>query len=369
MQTAKKWVKKLLWLAPALAALLLYLLLPHFPRFTETVFSRGIFRGLVNLLGGVLSYIPFSLTEVLAVLAVPVGLYLLVRLILALRPAWRRAHPGALGRAGRAVGGTLSCALLLYMLLHGLNFYRLPVADLMGLDTSPKTVELLTKATLYYARQASAAREAVSEDANGCMTLSAPLSDTLKQAGDGYAALDETYPFLWGAVNRVKPVQLSHWWSYTGITGMYFPLLAEANVNIDVPASSLPATALHELAHTRGFAREDEANFLSCLVGFAHPSADYRYSAYLQAYVYCANALYGYDAAAWQEARDLCSDGVLRDLAQRSAYWAQFEGPVQAVSTAVNDGFIKAQGVDDGVHSYGRAVNLLLAYFERENGG
>lgn len=369
MQLAKKWGRRLLWLLPALAAAVFYLVLPHFPRFTETVFSRGIFRGLVTVLGGPISVLPFSLTEVLAVLAIPVLLFLLVRLILALRPSRRRARPGALGRAWRAAGWTFSCALLFYMLLHGLNFYRLPVADLMGLDTSPKSVALLKEATIYYARQATAAREGLSEDENGCMALSQPLSDTLKLAGQGYDVLDETYPFLWGAVNRVKPVQLSHWWSYTGITGMYFPLLAEANVNIDVPANSLPATALHELAHTRGFAREDEANFLSCLVGFTHPSADYRYSACLQAYLYCANALYGYDVEAWQEARSLCSEGVLRDLQQRSAYWAQFEGPVQAVSTAVNDSFIKAQGVDDGVHSYGRAVNLLLSYFESEKDG
>ncbi len=83
-----------------------------------------------------------------------------------------------------------------------------------------------------------------------------------------------------------KPVQLSHWWSYTGITGMYFPFFAEANVNIDVPDSGIPATAAHELAHTRGFAREDECNFLAYLACIHHSSGDVRYSGYLSAYIF-----------------------------------------------------------------------------------
>lgn len=33
---------------------------------------------------------------------------------------------------------------------------------------------------------------------------------------------------------------------------MYFPFLAEANVNIDIPDWDIPSTAAHELAHTPG---------------------------------------------------------------------------------------------------------------------
>ena len=51
-----------------------------------------------------------------------------------------------------------------------------------------------------------------------------------------------------------------------------------------------------------------------------------------------------------------------RDLIAQNEYWQQFEGPVQEVSDAVNDGFITSQGVADGVYSYGRCVDLLLAW-------
>ena len=189
---------------------------------------------------------------------------------------------------------------------------------------------------------------------------------TLSEAGEGYKALDGRYSFLWGAVNRAKPVQLSHWWSYTGISGMYFPVYAEANVNTDQPDSAVPSTAAHELAHTRGFAKEDESNFFACLSCFVSPSADYRYSGYLMAYIYCSNALSTYDGDMWAAVRAYCSDGVIRDLEQRYKYWDSFKGKVQDISIRVNDEFIQSQGVDDGVFSYDRVVGLLLAYYEKE---
>jgi hypothetical protein len=74
-------------------------------------------------------------------------------------------------------------------------------------------------------------------------------------------------PELSGPDLNAKPVALSHLWSYTGITEC-IPFFGEANVNVDVPASQLPITICHEISHTRGIAREQDANlagFLACL--------------------------------------------------------------------------------------------------------
>ncbi|MDD4413906.1 MAG: DUF3810 domain-containing protein, partial [Oscillospiraceae bacterium] len=216
------------------------------------------------------------------------------------------------------------------------------------------------------AKSASSERATLKEDENGNTVLSNGLLKTLAQAGDGYKILHNRYPFLWGSVNRTKPAQLSYKWSYTGISGMYFPFFVEANVNIDQPDSAIPATSAHELAHTRGFAREDECNFFACLSCFVNPSPDYRYSGYLMAYIFCSNALYSYDADMWAETRTYCTDGVIRDIEARTEYWDSFKGEVQKISNRVNDNFIQSQGVDDGVLSYDRVVRLLLAYYEKE---
>lgn len=356
-------IRALLFLLPAAIALLLFFLLPRFPAFTEAVFSGGLFRVLEVPIGFFSSLLPFSLTELLVVLAVPAVVLLLILLIRRLKRSPNRKRTAAC--AGRAAGSFLSCALLLYMLLHGLNFDRRPAAELMGLDLSPKSPEYLQAVCIDLAQKASAERENLGVDDGGCMKLSQGKSETLKLAGDGYAKLDRQYPFLWGVVNRAKPVALSHWWSYTGITGMYFPFFVEANVNIDQPDSGIPASAAHELAHTRGFAKEDECNFFACLSCFESSSADYRYSGYQMAYVYCSNALYDYSKSMWRTAYAYCSDGVKNDLNEQNKYWGAFEGTAQKAATAVNDSFLKAQG-GKGVLSYDQVVGLLLAYYEKE---
>lgn len=358
-----RFLRHFLFLLPAAAALLLYCLLPRFPKLTEIVFARGIFRLISVPLGMISSLFPFSLTELAAVAALPALIGLLVKLGRRLRKAENRVWTAV--RAGKAAGWFLSFVLLGYMLLHGMNFYRLPVSELMDLDMGQKTPEFLQAVCIDLAQKASAAREELPKDENGYTVLSSSLNDILCQAGEGYKALDDRYSFLWGTVNRGKPVKLSHWWSYTQITGMYFPFFAEGNINVDQPDCDIPVTAAHELAHTRGFAREDECNFFACLSCFESPSPDYRYSGYLMAYVYCSNALYSYDEEMWQAARACCSDGVKADLHQRSEYWSQFEGKVQEVSTAVNNTFLEIQGTEDGVLSYDRVVALLLAYYSQ----
>lgn len=349
-------------LSPALLAAALFLGLRHAPFLAEYVFARGVFRVLSWPLDWLSSLYPWSLAELLLVLALPL---LILLAVLAVRRLRRSAHRRkTAGRLGRAVLATLSSVLLLYMLMHGNNYYRTPLPELMGFsavqDGSAAELQAICEELV---RRANAVRETLPEDENGCMTLPESLSVTLRHADDCYRPLAETYGFLRGTLWRVKPVQLSYWWSYTGTTGVYFPLLGEANVNVAMPAWSIPATALHEVAHTRGFAREDECNFLMVLTGLSGDDPVYTYSAALMAYIYAGNALYRYDPARWEAVRAQCSDGVQRDLRQQNDYWEQFEGEVQEASSAVNNAFIQSQGVPEGVLSYDRVVALLAGWY------
>lgn len=350
------------WILPGGLALLLFFVLPYFPGVTETVFSRGLFRVVSVPLGFLTSLLPFSLTEALAVAALPL---LIAGIVLLIRKFRRTAARKPLVKTLlRRTAWVLSVLFALYMLMHGLNFYRMPVAELMELDTRQQDAAFLQKVCRDLAEQASAERAKLTENEDGRIDPGLSRTAILRQADAGYRAAQADYPFLWGSVWNPKPVQLSHWWSYTGVTGMYFPFLAEANVNIDVPVFNMPATAAHELAHTRGFAREDECNFLAFLTCRYQEDPLYRYSGNLLAYIYCSNTLYDYSEEMWWEIRDACSDAMRRDLEEQRQYWKQFEGEVQQVSTQVNNAFITAHGDEDGVLSYDRVVELILAYYQ-----
>src|SRR5207248_11260701 len=104
-----------------------------------------------------------------------------------------------------------------------------------------------------------------------------------------YAALDEAYraePLLEGAAAPAvppKPVYFSGLMSRLGISGVYSPFTGEPNYNALQPDFDLPFAVAHEMAHQRGFAREDEANFIAFLVCTKASNAYVRYSGYLGA--------------------------------------------------------------------------------------
>lgn len=150
-----------------------------------------------------------------------------------------------------------------------------------------------------------------------------------------------------------------------GITGIYSPFTGEANLNTAPPPVFLPFTMCHEMAHQRGYAREDEANFIAYLVCKNHEDAEFRYSGYLMAFQYAMNKLYTYSPEKFQTLRSQISEGIKRDLVANRNFWHQYQDTVaEKVSTKINDTFLKANRQSDGVHSYGRMVDLLIAEYE-----
>ncbi len=368
----RKFLKRFWIFIPLVLAALMFFVLPMFPDFTENVISRGLFKVITTPVGFITSLIPISLTEIVAVLAIPAVIFLIVLFIVKMKKSKSRGKTAL--KAGRGVCAFLSIACFMYMSCHGANFYRQPLEKAMGLDTSQKTAEQLLEVCKILANGAAEAEKEISRDENGLMKLPASVYDELTRTGNGYEKLVAEYPFLWTAVWRQKPVLLSEPWSYTGITGMFFPFFAECNVNVAQPDYLIPATAAHESAHSRGIALENECNFLAFLSCINSDYPEFRYSGYMMALTYCANELYDYDMDMWQEVRDLETAGMIADFAANNKYIYDHEGhddpvieTIHNVSQAANDTFIQIQGVPDGDLSYGRVTELILAYYAREN--
>ena len=157
--------------------------------------------------------------------------------------------------------------------------------------------------------------------------------------------------------------------SYANIGGMFFPFTMESNINVDNPFFMVPWTMAHELAHQCGFMREDEANFIAYLACKESDDALMRYSGLLLAYDNAMGALRSADPERAAEIASGLAEPVRRDLAERAEHWAQYEGPVQDVSNAANDAYLKANNQSDGMQSYGRMVDLLLAEQRAEENG
>ncbi len=364
MKNKSLWLKWIFCLIPLILAALMYFILPFFPKFTEYVITRGVFKAVTYPVGFIVSLIPFSVTELVVLLLLPAIITLITVFIVRLI---KKGHPlKTAERGARFTVFVLSMLLFIFMVTDGGNFSRIPLSELMDLPDRQYTVEELYIVTSDLAKKTSSARENLNEDENGCVTLSASKTEMLKFANNSYSNISKEYDFLKTGVTRVKGVALSHLWSYTGTTGVYCPWTLEANINTDVPVSGWGSTAAHEIAHTMGFAKENECNFLAFLACTTSGQGDYEYSGYLSAFVYCSNELYKADRELWAKAYQNCSQGVIRDSKQKNEYWKGFQGQVMESSESVNDTFIKANGVESGTLSYNQMVELMLKYYEKQ---
>jgi len=341
-----------------LGYLLLYLSSLSHP-LTENIYSKGLYKALSIPLNILFGYIPVSVAEIILISTVLILLFLIVRTII-------KSPSEKWSILGRAISNIVAAASILYLsfiLLWGFNYQRLPFKDIAGYDTQPTDINTLKHVCEALIQRTNELRTQVDENIDGIMKLSGGINDTLKRAHMGYNNIESKYPELTYKFGRPKGVLLSEVMSYLGIGGVYFPFTTEANVNISLPSTSLPFTACHEMAHQIGFSREDEANYIAYLACKFHPDHDFQYSGTLSAMIYATNALYQYSPEDYFELREKFSDGVARDVKASNNYWEKYETKIQDFSSSINNAYLKANMQNDGVRSYGRMVDLLIAEY------
>ena len=302
-----------------------------------------------------------SLMEVLCVLLVLGAFaYLLWSAVAVLRA------PARLHRAYSAFLGAACLSLSIwaaFCLLWGINCWTDGFQTKSGLYAQPVSREDLAAVTLYFAQQLSESAGEVDRDENGSFAV--PREEILAQSLYVYDAVEEQFPFLSFEDFGVKGVYFSRVMSALDFTGIFCPFTAESNVNMDAPASRLPCTAAHELAHQRGIFSEQECNFLGILASTTSGLPAYEYSGWMTAFVYAGNALCSVEPELYWTIRRLLPPEVEQDFADSAAYWDQFrEAPAQQISNTVYDGVLKAWGDERGIQSYGTVVDLLVTYYK-----
>lgn len=322
----------------------------------------------MSAFGRPIALLPFSLGEIMIIIAVALVLLTIPALIVLLIVLKRRRKT-VLKVCGLiyiwiiafiVVTETLNCFIL---------YHRSTFGDTYGIPTAEHSSSELVELCDYLIANTNALSKQVPRAEDGTFILTADLDETARKA---MAALGDEFPQLSGYYVTPKPIINSFFMSQQYLMGIYFPFSLEANYNKEMYSSNLPETVCHELAHTKGFMLEDEANFIAFLACDRCDNVEYRYSGYLRALKYVLS-----------EVKDNCSDAeiskaygslameVVVDINGNSAYWRKVEESdegllpsktVAKISDAAMETSLKLNGVEDGKKSYGRMVDLLLNY-------
>lgn len=319
-------------------------------------YAVTVYPLLTGSLGRLTGLVPFSVVEL--------GLYALVLfcVIYGVRN---------IRKPKRLLGGTflLTGALFFsYTINCGINYYRQPFSASLDFKIQPSTKEELIGLCRYLTERVNEnIPDAVLEgEANAGQSSFPPASVLNKEGVRSMKALGDTYSGLAGFYPQPKGLLFSQILSYQQLSGIYAPFTIEANYNKDMTAYNIPHTICHELSHLRGYMREDEANFIGYLACINSEMKEFRYSGYLAGWIYAGNALARTDMGTYRELVESLDPQVLKDLNANNLFWDRYEGKVAETANKVNDTYLKANSQADGVQSYGRVVDLMLAYYREE---
>ena len=305
------------------------------------------------------SHVPFSVAELLIALLVILSIVYLVLQVIAL---FRK--PDKLKRVYKTLISFITAGLMIYAgfcLLWGVYYYGDDFITRSGLKNDKISAGELAEVTEYFAGMANEYSALVTRDPNG--VYSADTGSIIAVSDEVYLKTEKRYPCLEGPEVRAKGVICSRIMSYVDFTGFFFPFTAEANVNTETPSAYFASTVAHELAHQRGVAKEQEANFVAVLASLEYGDPDYVYSAAVLAYTHLGNALYDADYEKWEEIYKGLDEKVLADLKANREYWQRFDTPVQKASNTVYENFLYSYNQDLGLKSYGACVDLLVNYY------
>lgn len=368
-KSRKKLSKQFIALFTLLAVMVILNIVAWESRAFSDFYAAHIYPLWTQTYGRLTSLLPFSFGEILimiSVFGIPLSLAAMVILLIVMK--------GRRKKVAKIFGFVYGWIIAFVVTTETLNCFILyhcsTFAELNGIAVTEHTDEELEALGAQLVEEINACAEDVSRDENGRFVLSADLDDTARNA---VAGLSDEFKNLDGYYVKPKSIICSFFMSQMDLMGIYFPFSMEANYNADMFAAKQPDTICHEIAHTKGYIQEDEANFIAFMACERSDNADYRYSGYLSALTQVRNKIFEYADYDKKVAFDnSISDLVWTDMDANSEYWESvreaddtvFDSQtVSEVSDKAMETSLQLNGVEDGKKSYGRMVDLMLNYY------
>ncbi len=351
------WHWKLLILGPA--GLIVTLLASKFPQVVESLYSNGLQRPIRQGLSVFFGLFPFSVAEIVVTLFL---LFVICKFVLMVK--WVISGKWDfllfLKNISRNILIFLSLFYFILTFTYGLAYFRYPFSRSAELTIKPYSLEDLEKTAVILIDKTNSTRNQVKETESGVMKLPGGQHDTLHRSPAGYNRLSDDYPQFKGKYGNPKNMLYSGMFIRFSVAGIY-STVGESLVCNRLPDVYYPHTVSHELAHQRGIANEEDANYVGYLACINHPDMDFQYSGYFTALNYVLGAISRDDRILARELAARLHPSVIKDIEDARNQMMKYQSPLTKVGNSINDAYLKTRLVSDGTKSYGRFVDLLVA--------
>ena len=315
----------------------------------DSFYSRDMYPFVQKWMTALSNLIPFAVLDVLIVATVIGVVYRLSRLFVV---AQQRGVVDAAWEGFRRLVRLVAIVVIMFLWTWGCNYRRIPLETSLGIVERP-TIGSLQAAIADAGAVAGRLRVTMQGPPNIgydqiATMLDEPFNAALKAFGRPPLARE----------GRAKySVILTPFFTASGTDGMINPLALETLVNPNLLPSERPFVLAHEWGHLAGQADEAEASavgWLACMMG-PSPLA---YSGHLYL------IMEGMAVLPPEQRRIALSrldPGVRGDIDLVLARMRMQNPTVQRTASRVYDEYLKANRVEDGTASYGRALTIILS--------
>ena len=334
--------------------ILLVKFISRFPDFIEQYYSTIIYPFISTLFRFFFGWIPFSIGDVFYFL---IGLTFIISSYQLIKNRFKNIRLQLF-----KLGAYLSVFYFLFHLFWGLNYHRNSLFKTLHLEQKEYSLEALNNLTNSLLTKIKHTQlQLVAHDT---LKVEVPYSKRLilSKTELGYNTLSTDYPQFKYQPTSLKKSIFSVPLTYMGFSGYFNPFSGEAQIDYLVPDVSLPMISSHEVAHQLGIASESEANFIGFLAATKSEDPYFNYSGYLMALRYSVAAIHYKDSVASKKIIKKIPVGILKNIKESQDFWQSYQNKAAPFFELFYDNYLKANKQKDGMQSYSKMVNLLVAY-------
>ncbi len=339
MVVAALWLLCLAW----------YMLQPS-PEHVENVYSRWAYRIIASVITPITGAVPFSI----ALLVFVAGPLVFLALWIA-NWVYRQKVKGMSRWRGLIWGPKWLLVIvpivwLWFLLFWGMGYARLPVETRLNFDdgtVSEAELRQIKGALLQIILQNAPSRPEDRDIGRAVAAVAQAMQDAVSEWEGGAIHLP-------GRVKATPPGLLM----MNGTSGVCVPFTLEPHVDGGLPDTAFVFVAAHELGHIAGVCDEGETNLLGYIAGLRAKNPFAQYAVALDVYLDVVRQL---PSAERKTAIKQLPEQARQDLQRiREAQERYRIDWFQKWSWRAYNQYLKSQGVQEGVRSYGRGTQLLV---------
>lgn len=327
----------------------------------ESLYSTGLYPVLSKVLRTAFGWVPFSVGDVLYVLAFVWLVRKTRKALLLLKRRQAKAHLS--WTLLRKYFKLVLCVYLFFSAFWGLNYDRRGIEGQMGLKPDTYTADDLLALTAVLQQRLNACAERI--DSVGRLRYN-QSGFLFSKAVEAYGEAEKHHPFLAYSSTSVKAslfTPVAHWF---GFTGYYNPFSGEAQLKTSIPVFLKPFVVAHEIAHQLGYAKENEASFVAYLTCKHSADPFFLYSVYFEMY---RDALLACILTVTEEQlapfRQNLHPRVKQDQHDLRLYLLRNKNFIEPFVSGAYDKYLKLNNQPKGKATYNEVIAYLVAYMKK----